>query len=166
MDIHELITSVLNPFHNPPDVNVLLTGPECGGTRQNPLFFAGERSRGTRLCCVDILIEQCSVPRVVVEIETQKTNVGPFYISGKYLPVAMSNGPDLTMVQIVLTEDLPAATAKIRQYKKIEQWIQQHLNGAVKRYELIAGNLADFGTEGSSRARLLSIIQGALQSAA
>lgn len=67
----------------------LIRAVECGGNQQLPLFVGIRKSRGSRMCCVDLLVIQSGRVRVIVEIE--ESGFLPTKLCGKFLQAAIAN---------------------------------------------------------------------------
>ncbi|MCI5220822.1 MAG: hypothetical protein D3914_16915, partial [Candidatus Electrothrix sp. LOE2] len=66
----------------------LLRDPACGGTQQLPLFVGLEKTRATRMCCVDLLILAEGKVRGIIEIE--ESDFKPTKPCGKFLQAALA----------------------------------------------------------------------------
>lgn len=66
----------------------LLRDPVCGGEQHLPLFVGREKSRATRMCCVDLLILASGQVRGIVEIE--ESGFHPTKPCGKFLQAALA----------------------------------------------------------------------------
>ncbi len=65
-----------------------LRDPACGGEQYLPLFVGTEKSRATRMCCVDLLILASGQVRGIVEIE--ESGFHPTKLCGKFLQAALA----------------------------------------------------------------------------
>lgn len=128
----------------------ILRDPACGGTQQLPLFVGERKGRDTRMCCVDLLILESEMVRVIVEIE--ESGFLPTKIFGKFLQAALAThfihesqadtpipyANKVLFVQILDGSKLKEKTKKDSQAKLIEQQIQNILPlGRITRYQLV-----------------------------
>lgn len=127
------------------------------GIQQIPLFCKEQKSRGTRYCCVDLLILQKDKIRGIIEIE--EADIKPTQICGKFLTSALSeayiheqgNGSvpmadTVFFIQVLDSSKLKDRTAKMSQFRNLEQSIQRILplaGSRVNRYKLYSGKLDD-----------------------
>lgn len=133
----------------------------CGGKQRVPLFLSDEKSRGTELCNVDILILFKGKIKIIIEIE--ESDIKPTQICGKFLTSALAihyiheNNKDLgsigkddnTMfIQIVDTKNLKKETSKYKQFKNIEEKIQGILSKmkdcGLSKYKILYGIKEEF----------------------
>jgi hypothetical protein len=66
----------------------LLKDEACGGRQHLPLFVGTEKSRSSRMCCVDLLILTDGKVRGIIEIE--ESGFLPTKICGKFLQAALA----------------------------------------------------------------------------
>lgn len=123
-----------------PSSCTLLRDPACGGEQHLPLFIGAEKSRATRMCCVDLLILAEDKVRGIIEIE--ESGFLPTKICGKFLQSALAthfihdsqpDGPisyaeKIFFIQVLDgSKCLKTGTRKDAQGKLIEQEIQKLL---------------------------------------
>lgn len=133
----------------------------CGGGEKElqhiPLFCKDVKNRGTRYCCVDMLILQGEKVRIIVEIE--ESDIKPTQVCGKFLSSALSNyyihdndgtpkemAESVAFIQVLDSSKLKDRSAKLDQFSHLEKSIQDILpltGSRVKKYELFTGTKDD-----------------------
>jgi hypothetical protein len=122
-----------------------------------PLFLSEDKSRATRFCCVDLLILQDDKIRIIVEIE--ESDIKPTQVCGKFIASALSNyyihkkegkpkemAESVAFIQVLDSSKLKDRTAKLGQFRLLEESIQQVLplkGRRFNRYKLFAGKSDD-----------------------
>jgi len=148
-----------------------LLDPACGGSQHLPLFLSSEKSRRTRLCCVDGLILQRGRIKVVVEIE--ESGRKPTKVCGKFFSAALaagfihdSHGGNLipmdesaVFVQVLDTDRIAfERTARFHQWEQVATAIKARLpipGASIRHYDLFQGCVDDFAPAGARRSDLL-----------
>ena len=113
----------------------LLCDPACRGDQQLPLFVGTEKSRATRMCCVDLLILSDGNVRGIIEIE--ESGFFPTKICGKFFQTVLAThfihdkqseepipyAETVFFIQVLDGSDLKPRSCKRQQGKLIEQEI-------------------------------------------
>ncbi|MCL2207509.1 MAG: hypothetical protein FWB90_05360 [Fibromonadales bacterium] len=145
--LHKTVGELLKKFAKDKKFETRLDSA-CGGDQLISLFSCSEKSRESRLCCVDAMLLKNNKVAVVIEIE--ESDIKPTQICGKYLTTALSkeyNYADkesvsiekesIDFIQILDTSELKQNSRKEKQFKNIEQAIKDNLCGCVKNYNII-----------------------------
>jgi hypothetical protein len=130
----------------------LIRDKACGGSQRIPLFISKQKSRGTELCNVDLLVLRDNNVRLIVEIE--ESDVKPTQVCGKFLCSALSRydiheaegnaqiemGANVAFIQVVETSGLKMdRTSKLVEWQKLEDSIREVLparGSAVTEYRV------------------------------
>ncbi|MBN1363207.1 MAG: hypothetical protein JW976_00230 [Syntrophaceae bacterium] len=162
-ELHKVIGTLMSETFSSDTKIKVIKDPACGGNQHIPLFISEERSRETQYCNVDLLITVNDRIRVIIEIE--EADIKPTQICGKFLASALTHyfihesennerigmAKSVLFIQVLDTSKLKIGkTAKIKQWRKIEESIQKIIpvkNSSIDRYRIFSGKHDNFNSE-------------------
>jgi hypothetical protein len=142
--LHWELGNFLNNLPLPIDCR-LLRAPECGGSRNLPLFCSNRKSNDTEYCNVDALAIKNGKIRFLLEIE--ESGLSPTKVCGKFLTSALSThfihdvlnntatpmDDNVVFVQVMDSTNLRSRTKKEKQWQALESSIRSILPLGDKR---------------------------------
>jgi hypothetical protein len=154
-----------------PDLDLVLD-PACGGKQRIPLFLSKEGGRRNCLCCVDAILLDHNRKTISVIVEIEESSLEPTTICGKLMTSALSRGfmhqstggrlvpmgNPVLFLQILDTSSLKRGSAKIAQWRNIEERMNQLFNNDGITYRSLEGTPEAFSESGVQRAKLATLV--------